>query len=98
PTDLLPFDLFFRANRASQRSKRKRRMAKPNHGMRCLLLLHPLLGTLRGAKLVEFLDHLVGPSAVNFPWRVLLLPQHHMAPLVDQVSKLGFVGHLLAHL
>src|SRR5208337_4315698 len=38
-----------------------------------LVLLHPLFGALRGGPLVEFLDHLAGPSTVNFPRRVLLL-------------------------
>src|SRR5215472_4974742 len=40
---------------------------------------------------IELLDHASGPLGINLPGRVLSFPQHHVAPLIHQMSHLGII-------
>src|ERR1035438_36238 len=47
---------------------------------------------------IEFLDHLRRPLCVDLAWSVLSFAQHRVAPFLDHVIHLGFVGEFLCQL
>src|SRR5581483_748131 len=79
-------------------SRLKKRVSTRRLARTTLLQRHAQLRSLAGRPAVEFLDHRSGPLGVDLSWCVLAFSEHHVTPLVDEVSHLALVRHLLRKL